>query len=544
MAKRIGVKKIRIALIVAAVLFLALCFSIPLLSKMRTPAVFGPEPAFAPAEYAYPDYFKDMPLDSGYSYRLSDDYMLTITDRDGKEYKITDTGQVYRLTEDGALSAVDASTANDILQVAAEAQSDSAAASSYFGGAAIIDKVDGTTLTDDQIVTIAGDKMDGDAFRTLAQKGMSISDIVGLSNADVDAQKAAQVYRPGMTLDDIVAAILHNDDINKALQEYLRGAGMSADEFKRQLEAMGLTPEQFLAGLSRMSSAPAPETPTVTPASAPRTVANTGSLPPISVSLGGSSGSRPTQSTGTSQSPYYPQSYDPAALAAALKTTTATTTTYKSINDQAGKKEFLAGFGGNVGEATFLTTNDLSAGTIISMTLKTGLNSDLPGQIVAEVDQNVYDTLTGTTLLIPKGTRMIATYDSSVSWGQSRALVAWTQLIRPDGLVLTLPGLPGIDGAGYAGYKDKVSNHWWQLIRDALLASVIDIGAGEFIQQASDADSNLIGGVVGDTAATLQTAGQKLIEKRLNRQPTLTIRPGRIIKLLVTQTLTLPTYRR
>lgn len=240
---------------------------------------------------------------------------------------------------------------------------------------------------------------------------------------------------------------------------------------------------------------------------------------------------------------YQAPSYDSAALAAAISSQTVKSS-YDQQNAQAAKQDFVQTYSALPVGSTQLTPNDLAAGTIINMTLITGLNSDLPGQIVAQVAHNVYDTLTGNSLLIPKGTRLIATYDSSVSWGQSRALVAWTQLIRPDGLVLTLPGLPGIDAAGYAGYQDKVNNHVWSMIGAAFLASLIDLGADEVVIQADNAGIESAGlNAVGDFTTTLQSAGQKWLNKVIDRQPTLRIRPGRKINLLVTQTLTFTPYK-
>lgn len=267
------------------------------------------------------------------------------------------------------------------------------------------------------------------------------------------------------------------------------------------------------------------------------------SIPPITANIGGLS----TTSAAPISSPQY-SSYNPydstAAIAAAALASQQQTSSYDSLNAQSAKKAFLNDFS-DIEGADQLTTYDLAAGTIINMTLITGLNSDLPGQIVAQVNQNVYDTLSGKNLLIPKGTRLIATYDSSVSWGQNRALVAWTQMIRPDGFILNLPGLPGIDAQGYAGYQDKVDTHFWSFIGAAFLASIMDLGVDEIILQAEYAgvQNSGLNAVEGFTG-TLNTAGQKYLSKVIDRQPTLRIRPGRKVNLLVTQTLSLKPYDR
>ena len=189
-----------------------------------------------------------------------------------------------------------------------------------------------------------------------------------------------------------------------------------------------------------------------------------------------------------------------------------------------------------------MTTNDIAPGTVISMILRTGLNTDLPGQIMAEVTQNVYDSFTGTVLLIPKGTRLVASYSSSVTFGQQRVLIAWTQLIRPDGLILNLPGLPGIDAQGYTGYADKVNNHIWSLLGGTALASLISLAENEVASQA-ELVGDTIAEAMGIASDNVSSTAEKYIDRLIDRQPTITIRPGRSIKLLVTQKLTLEPLR-
>ena len=267
-------------------------------------------------------------------------------------------------------------------------------------------------------------------------------------------------------------------------------------------------------------------------------------LPPIAPSIPGLQKTREEED----RSPDYvmgpPPTLDTSSMAAAIANSQMRTTPYEQQNAQESKQKFTNNFASNPLTGTQLTSSDLAASTIINMTLITGLNTDLPGQIVAQVNQNVYDTLTGKKLLIPKGTRLIASYDSSVSWGQKRALIAWTQMIRPDGYALNLPGFSGIDSQGYAGYQDKVDTHTWEFIGAAMLASIIDFGASEVIYQANDAgvEGNALN-ALGSFTGTMQTAGQKWLDRVMNRQPTIRIRPGRKINMLVTQTITLPEYK-
>ena len=142
---------------------------------------------------------------------------------------------------------------------------------------------------------------------------------------------------------------------------------------------------------------------------------------------------------------------------------------------QQHKSDFLSRDG--INNASYLSQSlasprspyEVKAGTIIPTSLITGINSDLPGQVIGQVRENVYDTVTGNHLLIPQGSRLLATYDSSVTFGQERVLVCWNRLIRPDGSSIPLECMPGVDLAGYAGFADQVDNHWWRIITGVAL---------------------------------------------------------------------------
>jgi type IV secretion system protein VirB10 len=119
----------------------------------------------------------------------------------------------------------------------------------------------------------------------------------------------------------------------------------------------------------------------------------------------------------------------------------------------------------------------VQAGSVIPGALITGIRSDLPGQITAQVTENVFDTPTGRFLLIPQGARLIGVYDSQVATGQSRVLLVWTRLIMPNGRSIVLERQQGADPGGYAGLEDEVDNHWKQLIGAALLSTLLSVGS-------------------------------------------------------------------
>jgi type IV secretion system protein TrbI len=182
----------------------------------------------------------------------------------------------------------------------------------------------------------------------------------------------------------------------------------------------------------------------------------------------------------------------------------------------------------------------LMAGTIIAASLVSGLNSDLPGFVIAQVTEPVYDSATGRFLLIPQGTRLIGKYDSVIAYGQERALVVWQRLILPDGSSVVIDNLPATDTGGYAGLTDAVDQHTWKLLKGIALATVL--GVGNSLAFGST-NSDLVKALRESTGQTTNRAGQRLIERDLNVQPTITIRPGWPLRVIVHKDLILKPYR-
>ncbi|MEQ8936799.1 MAG: TrbI/VirB10 family protein [Amphiplicatus sp.] len=179
------------------------------------------------------------------------------------------------------------------------------------------------------------------------------------------------------------------------------------------------------------------------------------------------------------------------------------------------------------------------AGAIIPASLITGLNSDLPGTIVAQVTQPVYDTVSGAHLLIPQGARLVGRYDSQVSFGQDRALIVWDRVLFPNGASLQIDAMPGADAAGYAGLSDKVDNHWGRVFVAAGLASLLGIGT----ELAVNDDDGLARAIRDSYQDTANQAGQRIVDRNLNIQPTLKVRPGWPLRVIVTRDLVLRPYK-
>ena len=217
-------------------------------------------------------------------------------------------------------------------------------------------------------------------------------------------------------------------------------------------------------------------------------------------------------------------------------------------NDPNGQGHKLAFLNGKP-DASIYSTHTLEvpqspyqvmAGTIIPASLITGLNSDLPGQVIAQVTENVYDTPTGQFLLIPQGSRVIGTYDSEVAFGQERALVVWQRIIMPDGSSVVIDNLPATDTAGYAGLEDHVDVHTWKILKGIALSTLLGVGTELTF---GNNESDLVKAIRESAQSSANHAGQSLTDKNLSIQPTITVRPGWPLNIIVNKDMILRPYR-
>ena len=181
-----------------------------------------------------------------------------------------------------------------------------------------------------------------------------------------------------------------------------------------------------------------------------------------------------------------------------------------------------------------LSPYQLMAGSLIPASLITGINSDLPGTVIAQVTQNVYDTVRGQHLLIPQGSRLLGRYQSEVSFGQDRALVVWDRILFPDGGSITISE-PGSDASGYAGLKDRTDHHWDKVFAAAGLATLLGIGA----ELGPGEDGDIERAIRRGTTDTVSEAGQRAVDRSLGVQPSITVRPGWPVNVIVTRDLVL-----
>ncbi|AZO05124.1 MULTISPECIES: TrbI/VirB10 family protein [unclassified Mesorhizobium] len=181
----------------------------------------------------------------------------------------------------------------------------------------------------------------------------------------------------------------------------------------------------------------------------------------------------------------------------------------------------------------------VQAGSVIPAALITGIRSDLPGQIAAQVTENVYDSPTGSYLLIPQAAKLIGQYDSQVAFGQSRVLLVWNRLIMPDGSSIVLERQQGADAEGFSGLEDEVDHHWGQLFQAAALSTLLGIGTS--LGSSSD-ESDIAKAIREGAQDSVSNVGRQIVGRQLDVQPTLTVRPGFPVRVIVNRDLVLAPY--
>lgn len=217
-------------------------------------------------------------------------------------------------------------------------------------------------------------------------------------------------------------------------------------------------------------------------------------------------------------------------------------------NQQAHKQAFLTETGDTAtrGSGTLQPPASpwaVMAGTVITAALVTGINSDLPGKIIANVTEPIYDSATGRTLLIPQGSRLLGEYDSQIAFGQRRVQVVWTRLVLPDTSSITLDRLPGVDAAGFAGMEDGVDWHWGRIFMGAAVSTLIGVGAELAAPDPGGEDGRIIIAARDGAQGSINQVGQEITRRNLSVQPTLTARPGLPLRVIVHKDLILRPYQ-
>ena len=274
------------------------------------------------------------------------------------------------------------------------------------------------------------------------------------------------------------------------------------------------------------------------------------------LTVGPSGQSAASESTGVPQSPSYSSSSSPVQYtgqplpypvgSAAPQVGYTPGEIFRDFNDQRAKIEFSSqkaeAAAPNVARPadTSLLPYTIFAGTIIPAALETAINTDLPGDVLATVAENVFDSVSGKNLLIPQGSRLLAKYSSNISFGQNRVQVAWQRLIRPDGVSLQLANMNGVDPQGMSGYTGHVDEHWWQYAKGIGLMVLFSIIDGQLQYSMKQANTQGAADVANSLTAGIDQVGTQYTANAMNVQPTITVNQGAKVQVFVNSDIIMP----
>ena len=219
-------------------------------------------------------------------------------------------------------------------------------------------------------------------------------------------------------------------------------------------------------------------------------------------------------------------------------------TSYASQNMQDNKQSFYEKDRNSFASGYYLPKDSIWSGAVIPAVLLTGINTDLPGQIKAQVSENVYDSKTGTLLLIPQGSVLIAEYNSSVSYSQKRVQIAWNTLIRPDGYQLNLGNMNGVDNAGLSGVKGWVDEHLFEYVKAIGIISAFTAINGEFDSQMKKLQNQYAANLLQQNQTVINQLGSKLIDRAMDIQPSIFVNSGQKVNVFVNKPLILPVFKK
>ena len=189
-----------------------------------------------------------------------------------------------------------------------------------------------------------------------------------------------------------------------------------------------------------------------------------------------------------------------------------------------------------------LSPYQIMAGTVLPAVLITGINSDLPGNIIGQIRENIYDTVTGNYLLVPQGSRIIGVYDNMITWGQNKVSIVWSRLMMPDGSSIIIDNMPGSDLSGYSGLHDRVNNHYMKLSSAILLSTILSVGAVESQGDTENYRPSIRQQLAANIGANINKAGQKILDRQLDVPPTIEIKPGHSFNIMVNKDVILREY--
>lgn len=212
---------------------------------------------------------------------------------------------------------------------------------------------------------------------------------------------------------------------------------------------------------------------------------------------------------------------------------------YAQQNDQSGKNNFYNQNRGSV-SGQWLPLNSIWQGTIFDATLTSEISTDLPGECTAVITKNIYSSQDGRYLLIPQNSKLLGSYNSSISYSQSRVQVGWHTLIRPDGYMVNIGNFNATDKKGASGLKGRINDHPWAYLKAIALMSAVNIVNSELQATSAASTNEYVQNIMANSQEVATTFGQKLIDRAMDVQPTINIKAGTIINIVANTNLELP----
>ena len=214
---------------------------------------------------------------------------------------------------------------------------------------------------------------------------------------------------------------------------------------------------------------------------------------------------------------------------------------YNAQNDQQNKQSFFDASSGGSASGLYIGANSIWTGTVIPGILETAINTDLPGNVLARVTQNIFDSQTGRKLLVPQGTLLLARYNSSISYAQKRVQIVWDTMIRPDGFQINLEGAGGVDRTGMSGQPAKFHENWFEYLKAAGIITLFSYANAKMTETAAKyASEDKTTNLASANADFVSSLGGKLADRASNIQPTLTVDNGTLINIMLNKNLYLP----
>lgn len=526
--KNINFKRARNIIIMVLLIFVALLVALSSIRSCKREQQSGmvvlenaPQHLLSPYIRDYRNTFDDI------TYYVDENGNIVIEDENGNKYIVRPDGTVWKVNDDGSLVQVDGDEKARILSRLKQISLKDDSISSLLNERDLDRNLDLTHLSDKEIEKMAGILgVDETELKRLIEEAkergesLTFEEVKSVAEESRTAEEMVKKLEL-QALKDYLDTLGITDITPEELLEAINSSGLTFDDFMKIALEKGIGQALKEVGLHSVDIQD-DKTPII---QLPPNIKESNPYDDAIKRLTGDLGTTPD--------------IDFSALQEV--------DSYSALNNQKGKQDWLKDKqkGTTVLRKKKISNNMITNGTVINGMLLTAINTDIPGTIVAIVRENVYDSFTHSNILIPKGSKLIASYDSSVSWGQTRILVAWEQLIRTDGTIIQLNGYQGTGKLGESGTAGNVNNHIGTIIGASVLSSVINFGTGLAGSLMDDAGwGRLVNAISSGAGNSVRTVSDRFLQKAIDRQPTITVNAGSKITIITNDNVELPIWEK